>query len=95
MTHASFAVVDHDRNRPTVPGRRNRDYSIFDFKEGGRFYTIFPYFHVSLKVKSATTKISLLSLQISWLDSCAWSVGHIVSCGIYSELIRDSEPDLD
>ncbi|PSN65724.1 acetyl-CoA synthetase-like protein [Corynespora cassiicola Philippines] len=49
MTHASFAVVDHDRNRPTVPGRRNRDYSIFDFKEGGRFYTIFPYFHVSLK----------------------------------------------
>jgi hypothetical protein len=46
MTHATFAVLDRERNLPQVSGRKNRDYSIWDFKEGGRFYTVFPYFHV-------------------------------------------------
>ena len=47
MTHATFAVLDNERNLPTVPGRRNRDYSIWDFNGGGRFYTVFPYFHLA------------------------------------------------
>ncbi|KAF2832434.1 putative NRPS-like enzyme [Ophiobolus disseminans] len=47
MTHATFAVLDNERNLPTVPGRRNRDYSIWDFSGGGRFYTVFPYFHLA------------------------------------------------
>jgi thioester reductase-like protein len=47
MTHGTFAVLDNERNLPTVPGRRNRDYSIWDFKDGGRFYTVFPYFHLA------------------------------------------------
>lgn len=46
MTHATFAVLDRERNLPKVSGRKNRDYSIWDFKDGGRFYTVFPYFHV-------------------------------------------------
>ncbi|KAF2472981.1 putative NRPS-like enzyme [Lindgomyces ingoldianus] len=47
MTHATFAVLDNERNLPKVPGRRNRDYSIWDFNDGGRFYTVFPYFHLA------------------------------------------------
>jgi thioester reductase-like protein len=47
MTHATFAVLDNERNLPCVPGRRNRDYSIWDFDRGGRFYTVFPYFHLA------------------------------------------------
>ncbi|KAF2011090.1 putative NRPS-like enzyme [Aaosphaeria arxii CBS 175.79] len=47
MTHATFAVLDNERKLPTVPGRRNRDFSIWDFKTGGRFYTVFPYFHLA------------------------------------------------
>ncbi|KAF2680053.1 acetyl-CoA synthetase-like protein [Lentithecium fluviatile CBS 122367] len=47
MTHATFAVLDKERHLPTVPGRRNRDYSIWDFNGGGNFYTVFPYFHLA------------------------------------------------
>jgi thioester reductase-like protein len=47
MTHATFAVLDHERYLPTIPGRRNRDYSIWDLSSGGRFYTVFPYFHLA------------------------------------------------
>lgn len=47
MTHASFAVLDRERFLPTVPGRKNRDYSIWNFNGGGRFYTVFPYFHLA------------------------------------------------
>lgn len=48
MTYGSFAVLDRERNLPTVTGRKNRDFSIWDFgPSGGRFYTIFPYFHLA------------------------------------------------
>ena len=47
MTHASFAVLGHERHLPTVPGRRKRDFSIWDFESGGKFYTPFPYFHLA------------------------------------------------
>ena len=47
MTHGTFAVVDNERDLPTVPGRENRDMPIWNFEGGGRFYTTFPYFHLS------------------------------------------------
>ena len=48
MTYGSFAVLDRERNLPTVTGRKNRDWSIWDFgPSGGKFYTIFPYFHLA------------------------------------------------
>lgn len=47
MTHGSFSILDNERNLPGVPGRRNRDFSIWDFPGGGRFYHIFPYFHLA------------------------------------------------
>ena len=45
MTHGSFSILDNERNLHRVPGRKNRDFSIWDFSGGGRFYHIFPYFH--------------------------------------------------
>ena len=48
MTYGSFAILDRERDLPTVAGRRNRDFSIWDFgPHGGKFFTIFPYFHLA------------------------------------------------
>ena len=47
MTHATFAVLDRERHLPTLPGREKRDFSIWDFEGGGKFYTPFPYFHLA------------------------------------------------
>lgn len=47
MTHGTFSILDNERNLPGVPGRKNRDFSIWDFPGGGKFYHIFPYFHLA------------------------------------------------
>lgn len=47
MHHATFAVVDNDRNLPTVPGRRNLNFSLWNFGEdGGLSFSSFPPFHL-------------------------------------------------
>ena len=48
MTHGTFAVMDNDRNFPTVPGRKNHDLTIWDFDGAiGRIYEPFPPFHLA------------------------------------------------
>jgi len=47
MTNGTFAVLDNERFLPTVDGRVKRDFSIWDFEGGGKFFTIFPYFHLA------------------------------------------------
>ncbi|KAI9705388.1 MAG: hypothetical protein M1820_005218 [Bogoriella megaspora] len=47
MTNGTFAMLDSERFLPTTPGRVNRDFSIWDFQGGGKFFTIFPYFHLA------------------------------------------------
>ncbi|TGO28793.1 hypothetical protein BPAE_0023g00580 [Botrytis paeoniae] len=47
MTHGTIAVLDNEWNPPGVPGRKNRDFSIWDFQGGGKFYHVFPYFHLA------------------------------------------------
>lgn len=47
MTHGAFAVIDNDRNFPTVPGRRNHDLTTWDFPAGNYLYTPFPMFHMA------------------------------------------------
>ena len=48
MTHASFAVIDNDRNFPSIPGRRNHDLTIWDFPDhDARIYEPFPPFHLA------------------------------------------------
>lgn len=48
MTHASFAVIDNDRNFPSIPGRRNHDLTVWDFhNDDARIYEPFPPFHLA------------------------------------------------
>jgi thioester reductase-like protein/aryl carrier-like protein len=48
MTHGSFAILDNDRNFPTVPGRRNHDLTTWDFSQPGScLYVPFPLFHLA------------------------------------------------
>jgi len=62
MTNGSFSVLDSERFLPTVHGRSNRDFSIWDFEGGGKFFTVFPYFHLSgflsLVVNPVFTEVS-------------------------------------
>ena len=49
--HATWAVVDNDRNLRTIKGRRNQNYALFNFPgDGGRYFAAFPPFHVSFTV---------------------------------------------
>ncbi|KAH7034609.1 uncharacterized protein B0I36DRAFT_381511 [Microdochium trichocladiopsis] len=47
MTHGSLAVLDNEHNLPEVPGRRNRDWSMWTFDGEARVYTVFPFFHLA------------------------------------------------
>jgi hypothetical protein len=47
MTHGSFSILDNERSLPGPAGRTKRDFSMWDFPGGGRFYHIFPYFHLA------------------------------------------------
>lgn len=46
MNHATFAVGDHDRNLPTVAGRVNQNWSLWDFPQQETFFSPFPPFHL-------------------------------------------------
>src|SRR5262245_63251082 len=83
MTHASFAIVDRERRLPTIPGRANRDYSIWDFNGGGSFFTGFPYFHLagflSLLVNPIFTESSNPVLGSPLIPSCAAHLMEIIN----------------
>lgn len=46
MNHATYAVGDHDRTLPTVPGRVNQNWSLWDFPQQETFFSPFPPFHL-------------------------------------------------
>lgn len=48
MTHGTFACTDNDRKIPTPEGREAQNASLFNFEGGGKFYSCFPPYHVSL-----------------------------------------------
>ncbi|CAJ2500367.1 Uu.00g032200.m01.CDS01 [Anthostomella pinea] len=47
MNHATFAVGDHDRKLPVVPGRTNRNWALCDFPVKETFFSPFPAFHLA------------------------------------------------
>jgi thioester reductase-like protein len=47
MNHNTFAVGDNDRNLPTVPGRVNQNWSLWDFPKKETFFSPFPAFHLA------------------------------------------------
>lgn len=46
MNHATYAVGDHDRTVPTVPGRVNQNWALWDFPQQETFFSPFPPFHL-------------------------------------------------
>ncbi|KAL8822839.1 MAG: hypothetical protein Q9191_006436 [Dirinaria sp. TL-2023a] len=47
MTHGTFSTFDHCRKLPTVQGRRNNDFTLWDSTETRRFYSAFPPSHLA------------------------------------------------
>ena len=48
MTHGTFAIIDNDRKFPIVAGRKNHDFTVWDFDgTPGRIYEPFPPFHLA------------------------------------------------
>ena len=46
MTHGTFTMFDYGRNLPTIPGRRNNDFTIWDSLTTRKFYSAFPPSHL-------------------------------------------------
>jgi thioester reductase-like protein len=44
--HATYAVADHDRILPKVPGRINQNWALWDFPQQETFFSPFPPFHL-------------------------------------------------
>jgi acyl-coenzyme A synthetase/AMP-(fatty) acid ligase len=47
MNHATFSVGDNDRKLPTVLGRVNQNWSLWDFPQSEHFFSPFPAFHLA------------------------------------------------
>ncbi|ROV93376.1 hypothetical protein VMCG_08404 [Cytospora schulzeri] len=47
MNHATFAIGDNDRNLPSIPGRVNQNWSLWDFPQQETFFSPFPAFHLA------------------------------------------------
>ncbi|MCJ1394676.1 hypothetical protein MMC18_007556 [Xylographa bjoerkii] len=47
MCHGTFSVADNDRNMRVLPGRKNQNFKVWDFDNGGRFFSAFPPFHMA------------------------------------------------
>lgn len=47
MNHNTFAVGDNDRKLPTVEGRVNQNWSLWDFPQEEHFFSPFPAFLVN------------------------------------------------
>ncbi|KAI1630502.1 hypothetical protein EDD37DRAFT_672726 [Exophiala viscosa] len=46
LSNATWGILDNLRKIPTVDGRRNMDYSCFEFNDNGNFICSFPPFHI-------------------------------------------------
>ncbi|KAI0430794.1 acetyl-CoA synthetase-like protein [Xylaria sp. FL1042] len=46
MTHGSFAVMDNEKNLAEIPGRKRRDWSMWNFDGEARVFSVFPFFHL-------------------------------------------------
>ena len=82
--HATWAVIDNDRNLPPVKGRRNQNYALWNFPgDGGRYFAAFPPFHVSRRLfateKTAETPWTV-ARRLCSLDSSSYLLDHSHCC---------------
>ncbi|KAI8966246.1 acetyl-CoA synthetase-like protein [Daldinia sp. FL1419] len=57
MTHGSLAVLDNEKNLPSLPGRKKRDWTMWTWEGEGRLYSAFPFFHLGGFLMYTTTSI--------------------------------------
>lgn len=62
MTHGTFAAFDNEHNLPSVPGRKNRDTTVWSFDGEARVYMVFPFFHVSMYAHIYDSSFTVLQL---------------------------------
>ncbi|PSN61885.1 acetyl-CoA synthetase-like protein [Corynespora cassiicola Philippines] len=79
MNHNTFAVGDNDRNLPTVPGRVNQNWSLWDFPEKESFFSPFPAFHLAGFSSMVTLPIYYSNATLILPPSTRPPSGHLVS----------------
>ncbi|MCJ1251187.1 hypothetical protein MMC30_008418 [Trapelia coarctata] len=78
MNHKTFAVADNDRFLPTIPGRKNQNYALYNFSSsGGRYFSAFPPFHLGGFVSLIVIPIYSTTATVVLGPSDKPSTGHI------------------
>ncbi|KAJ4403409.1 putative NRPS-like protein biosynthetic cluster [Gnomoniopsis sp. IMI 355080] len=79
MNHATFAVGDNDRNLPTVPGRVNQNWSLWDFPQQETFFSPFPAFHLAGFSSMVLLPIYYQNAKLVMSPPTRPPTGHLVS----------------
>lgn len=79
MNHATFAVGDHDRTLPTVPGRLNQNWSLWDFPQQETFFCAFPAFHLAAFSSMIMLPIYYRNARLVLGPPSCPPTGHLVS----------------
>lgn len=79
MNHATFAVGDNDRNLPTVPGRVNQNWSLWDFPQQETFFSPFPGFHLAGFSSMVLLPIYYQNAKLVMSPPTRPPTGHLVS----------------
>lgn len=79
MNHATFAVGDNDRNVPTVPGRVNHNWSLWDFPKPETFFSAFPVMHVGQFTCMAMLPIFYQNAKVVLFPPTEYPSGKMIS----------------
>lgn len=79
MNHATFAVGDNDRNLPTVHGRVNQNWSLWDFPQQETFFSPFPAFHLAGFSSMVLLPIYYQNAKLVMPPPTRPPTGHLVS----------------
>lgn len=79
MNHATFAIGDNDRNLPTVPGRVNQNWSLWDFPQQETFFSPFPAFHLAGFSSMVLLPIYYQNAKLVMSPPTRPPTGHLVS----------------
>ncbi|KAJ4394813.1 hypothetical protein N0V93_004033 [Gnomoniopsis smithogilvyi] len=79
MNHATFAVGDNDRNLPTIPGRVNQNWSLWNFTQQETFFSPFPAFHLAGFSSMVLLPIYYQNAKLVMSPPTRPPTGHLVS----------------
>ncbi|KAL1852805.1 putative NRPS-like protein biosynthetic cluster [Diaporthe australafricana] len=79
MNHATYAVGDNDRNLPTIPGRVNQNWSLWDFAQQETYFSPFPPFHLGGFSSMVMLPIYYQNAKLVLSPPTRPPTGHLVS----------------